>query len=70
MSAQWILGLAFALVGTLIAYTSWSGLDWFRGSCKDDHVVLWIGEEGARLLDVGLGLCFALGGLLIGLGIG
>ncbi len=70
MSAQVILGLAFALVGVLMAVTSWSGRDWILDSRRDDQVLLWLGEDGARMLDTSLALCFALGGLMIGLGVG
>ena len=49
---------------------SWLERSWFVDSRKDDHIVLWIGEEGARLLDVTLGLAFAFGGMMIGFGVG
>ena len=68
MSAQVILGFAFALLGMSMTTASWFGRSFFVDSRKDDHVVLWIGEEGARLLDVALGACFALGGLWIAFG--
>jgi len=68
MSAHVILGFAFAFVGLVMAASSWAGRAWFPGSAGDDHLVLWLGEEGARRLDVMLSVCFALGGLAIGLG--
>jgi hypothetical protein len=63
-----ILGFVLAFAGILMATASWQGRTWFVDSRKDDQLVLWIGEEGAQRLDVVLGLCFALGGLMIGLG--
>jgi hypothetical protein len=70
MSAHSILGLAFALTGLLMAITSWSGRDWILDSRKDDQILLWLGEEGARLLDTTLALCFAFGGVMIAFGVG
>jgi len=70
MSAHLILGLAFALFGVLMAVASWSRRDWFFDSRRDDQILLWLGEDGARLLDTTLALCFAFGGLMIGLGVG
>ena len=70
MSAHSILGLALALAGLVMAVTSWSRRNWLLDSRRDDQILLWLGEDGARMLDTALALGFALGGLMIAIGVG
>lgn len=68
MSPQLLIGLAFALLGCLVATSSWRGRAFLVDSTKDDHLVLWIGEDGARMLDVSLALFLVWCGVTIAIG--
>lgn len=68
MTSQLLFGLTFAVLGCLVAASSWTGRGFLVDSTKDDHLVLWIGEEGARMLDVALALFLVWCGVTIAIG--